>query len=286
MKKIMADDKIFQDSASPIQLMRIEQVEETPLHSHDFGELVVITGGNGIHFTRQHNWPISTGDAFVINRKQTHGYRDTKNLNLVNLLYKPEQLNLPVHDLQSLPGYLALFTLEPGWRTRHQFKSRLTLSAHHLTRVENYINNLEDELKACVPGFRPAAHAIFIQIIVYLSRCYAHAAAPTPRELYRLASAISFLENNYDKKIYLQKVAGIAHMSVRNFQRVFYDAMGATPIAYLIRQRILHAAELLNQKNLSITEIGFQVGFQDSNYFARQFRGIMGRSPREYRENL
>lgn len=287
MNSILSREEFFPNNSYPVYLMRVETHSDSgtnTLHAHEFVELVVITGGSGLHLTEQENWPISTGDVFVINRQQAHTYKDTKNLSLVNIIYEPERMNLPLRDLQALPGYIVLFTLEPGWRQRHQFKSRLTLSARELACVENYINNLEDELKTRVPGFRPTAHALFVQLIVYLSRCYAHARAPIPRELYRIASAISFLENNYDKEIYLDKAASIAHMSVRNFQRVFQEAMGASPMAYLNRQRILRAAELLKQKDMTVTEIGFQVGFQDSNFFARQFRKIMGTSPRIYRQ--
>jgi len=41
--------------------------------------------------------------------------------------------------------------------------------------------------------------------------------------------------------------------------------------------------ELLRSTDLSITEIAMEVGFSDSNYFARQFRRALGESPRSFR---
>jgi len=62
--------------------------------------------------------------------------------------------------------------------------------------------------------------------------------------------------------------------------------MGDSPIDYLIRLRILQAANLLRKEELNITEVAYRVGFQDSNYFARQFHRIMGTTPSIYRRQM
>ena len=66
--------------------------------------------------------------------------------------------------------------------------------------------------------------------------------------------------------------------------RVFRKATGQTPIEYLVRLRIQKSTELLRNTDFSITEIALQVGFNDSNYFTRQFRNSLGESPRSYRQ--
>ena len=71
-------------------------------------------------------------------------------------------------------------------------------------------------------------------------------------------------------------------MSQRSFMRAFQAAMGSSPVAHLIRLRLNRAATLLRHNDESITDIAFRVGFSDSNYFTRQFRNVMGVSPREY----
>jgi AraC-like DNA-binding protein len=55
-------------------------------------------------------------------------------------------------------------------------------------------------------------------------------------------------------------------------------------VEYHIRLKIRRACRLLKQTDLNITEIAFRSGFEDSNYFARQFRKIMGVSPSLYRK--
>jgi AraC family L-rhamnose operon transcriptional activator RhaR/AraC family L-rhamnose operon regulatory protein RhaS len=91
------------------------------------------------------------------------------------------------------------------------------------------------------------------------------------------------LESNHDKPINLDDLAGIAQTSRRSFLRLFKAATGTSPIAHLIELRVQRAASLLRRTNSGITDIAFRVGFEDSNYFARQFRRIMKVSPSEYR---
>lgn len=93
-----------------------------------------------------------------------------------------------------------------------------------------------------------------------------------------------YIEGNYNNTITVNELAQYANMSVRNFSRVFQKAYGLSPSAYVIRLRINHAFELLQDPWLSISEVAWACGFQDSNYFTRQFKAVSGCSPREYRK--
>ena len=75
-------------------------------------------------------------------------------------------------------------------------------------------------------------------------------------------------------------------MSKGNLIRVFRNATGQTPIEYLIDIRIQHATDLLSKTNLPISEIAYQVGFSDSNYFSRHFNDKLKTTPTNYRLNF
>ncbi|MFW5870422.1 MAG: helix-turn-helix domain-containing protein, partial [Candidatus Sumerlaeota bacterium] len=176
-------------------------------------------------------------------------------------------------------------TLEPAYREHHGFSSRLRLSTAQLARVLGLVENLEDELSRRDAGFRFLATAAYMRLIGYVARCYDEQPEAASLRLLQIAQAIGHLEANYAAPINLESLARMAHMSVRNFQRVFHDCVGDSPIRYLIRTRVLKAAEQLRQSGLSISEIAFRVGFDDNNYFARQFRQVMGCSPKAYRKS-
>lgn len=81
-------------------------------------------------------------------------------------------------------------------------------------------------------------------------------------------------------------VAGLAQragMAPDHFSRVFGEIMGARPQAFVVRNRINRAQQLLLETHLQVGEIAQLLGFRDVFYFSRQFRGRCGVSPSHYR---
>lgn len=274
----------FHPDGFPLMVARREPQEPFGLHGHaDFSEVVVVTGGRGLHRIEGEEWPLSAGDVFVVKGEEAHEYCNLADLSLINLLYQPERLKWDLGDLLTLPGYHALFTLEPQWRRRHQFNSRLHLTPAEVGHALGLIDGLDAELTARAAGFGFMATALFMQLIGYVSRAYGRSRSPDSQALLRIASAISHLETHYAGEIELDDLADMAHMSKRSFLRTFQAATGQSPIAYLIQIRVNRAADRLRATADSITDVAFAVGFQDSNYFTRQFRQQMGVSPRDYR---
>lgn len=274
----------FHPDGFPIAIERRDPQEPFGLHAHEFFELVIITGGRGLHLTGTDSWTLSAGDVFVLGGARPHDYRNMEELRLINVLFDLDKLQMKTADLHKLPGYHVLFTLEPAWRERHQFKSRLHLSPKDLGIVSGLIDQLDQELKERQTGFGFMAISVFMQLIGFLSRCYGQTQNPDSRALLRLAETITHLESRYPTEITLEELANIAHMSKRSFIRTFEAAMGMPPITYLIHLRIQHAARLLLQSDENITTIAIQTGFNDSNYFSRQFRKVTGLSPRAFRQ--
>lgn len=269
--------------AFPLSVERRDPQPAFPPHKHEFSEVVIVISGSGLHVTGRESWRLSAGDVFVIGGSRVHEYRELQKLSLINILFDPEKLRMQLADLPSVPGYHALFTLEPAWRKRNQFNSRLRLSPGELAAVLGFVEPLEKELRTRLPGFGFQSMALFMQMVCYLSRCYSRFKSPDSRALLRSAEAIAHLESNFAEPLNLDRLAEIAHMSKRSFIRSFQAATGNSPIAYLIELRVRHAAGLLRQTDASVTEIAFKVGFNDSNYFTRQFRNLTGLTPRGYR---
>ena len=110
----------FHEDGFPVSVARRDPQEPFGLHAHEFSEIVIVTGGKGLHVTGEDSYELRTGDTFVIGGSRPHDYLDMKRLSLVNILFDPADLPMGLGDLPSLPGYHALFTLEPAWRKRHQ----------------------------------------------------------------------------------------------------------------------------------------------------------------------
>ncbi|QDS94994.1 HTH-type transcriptional activator RhaR [Roseimaritima multifibrata] len=273
----------FHPDGFPIAVERRDPQEPFGLHSHEFSEIVIITGGKGVHITGEDTYELTAGDTFVIGGDRPHDYLNMDRLSLINVLFDSAQLPLAFSDLHSLPGYHTLFTLEPAWRKRHMFSSRLQLAPVELAEAIRLVDQLEGELDQRGPGFGVMATTTWLQLATFLARCYNQSRNPQSKSLLRIAEAIAHIERHYTDPISLKELIEISGMSRRNFIRTFEATMGAPPIKYLIRRRIQRACQLLQQSDQSITQIALTVGFGDSNYFSRQFRLLNGTSPREYR---
>ena len=106
--------------------------EDCPLHNHDYTELVIVLSGKGLHLTETVNYPINTGDIFVIHKNQHHGYQNTNNLTIAIILFRYDDFFKDNDDFESIPKFRTLslqdFSRIPFSRNQvifqHQFGSR------------------------------------------------------------------------------------------------------------------------------------------------------------------
>ena len=90
------------------------------------------------------------------------------------------------------------------------------------------------------------------------------------------------LGNHSAEPLTLGQMAQMAGMSVPHFSARFKAAFGISPMACLIRHRMLHAAHLLTDRHATIAETARQVGYDDPFHFSRMFRRHFGESPRTF----
>ena len=101
-----------------------------------------------------------------------------------------------------------------------------------------------------------------------------------------IARARSFIEDHSDDELSLTAVAQVVNMSATYFSEKFKEATGINFVEYVARTRIEKARNLLQNPNLRISEIAFEVGFQSLSQFNRAFKQVVGEAPRDYRTKL
>jgi len=270
----------------PVKIVRREPQIPYPLHTHSFAELVIILSGTGHHRVAGQLLPIAAGDVFVILGNRAHGYEDLHNLYLVNLFFEPALLESLTYDLSRLPGFHALFTLEPQWRGDGDISAHLKLDSSQLDKAMGLVQRIENEIDCGEDGYRYMSIVHFRRLVGELSRCYSGAQHPGARRLTRIGAAIGYLEQHLDEPVTLEELTELSDLSASTLNRAFRRAVGLPPLAYHLRLRIRRAGDLLRTTDLSVTELAGQTGFDDANYFARQFRNTMGMSPSAYRKGF
>lgn len=280
-------EEVFPFPEFPLSVTYADPQSPHCLHTHHgFAELVLIYRGRGSHFTESDSHVVAAGDVFLVTGEQAHGYRDVDNLCLVNVMFDSKLVSARLPQIRKLPGYHALFLLEPRYRRQHNFDSRLRLNPNELARALTHVDGLVEEILDRAPGYEFMALAILMQLLGFLCRCYPKAHNPASHALVRIGTVLSHIETNYGEDITLDMLCEISQMPRRSFFRIFREATGVSPVEYLIRTRLSRACELLRLTRMSVTDIALATGFSDSNYFARQFRETLHTSPSEYRRDV
>lgn len=108
--------------------------------------------------------------------------------------------------------------------------------------------------------------------------------APSLRQRQRIVDVALWIDVHLEAHLDLKITAGLAGMSLSHFLRVFTEVTGVTPHQYLIRCRLRHAARMLLDTTRSITDIAFDVGFNDLSNFIKAFHRASGVSPSHFRK--
>lgn len=101
-----------------------------------------------------------------------------------------------------------------------------------------------------------------------------------PRLLWPL---VKYVHSNYKENLSLKELSYRFDVSIPYISRMFKTHVGMGFVQYLHRLRIERASNMLLTTDMTITEIAFDVGFDNSRTFARVFRELKGKSAREYR---
>ena len=255
-------------------------------HTHDFSELIIITGGGGEHWINGATYQVAAGDIFLIQGNTEHYFEKRHKLDMYNIMFDDSYLKDHLHSLRSLSGFNAFFLFEPTYRRSHKFKSRLHIGPETMRPLKTELQRMVEETKDGRPGSDLILLAKALEIFVFISREYSSIKNPMARSLCRLGELISLLENRYKEHWTIEKISRIAAMAPSTLLPVFRKVTGYSPIDYLLHVRLAKAAELLLKTELTISEIALECGFTDSNYFSRQFRKHCNSSPRDYRKDL
>jgi AraC family L-rhamnose operon transcriptional activator RhaR len=237
-------------------------------HRHEFGELVLVWQGHGLHTVNDRRYLITAGDLFYLDATDRHRYDATHELQLHNIIYAPERLQLGVDWAQLLPPQPA------PWRVNDV----------GLAAAQIIIEQMEQE--AAAPTWQSALwqESLFLQLILCLQRHRYRVDSPdgvVSAPLDRLMMALSrSTETPFD----LRACCEHYQLNERLLRQQFRATTGLSVSRYLNRRRLYHAQNLLSGTHLRISDIALQCGFEDSNYFSYVFHKEFGQSPRHWRQ--
>lgn len=259
---------------------------ERQFSDHEFSELALITAGTARHLVEHESHPIVRGDVLCLHPGFFHAYEDAGSMSLVNVIFDLRHLEYPSFNCRRSRLFNRIFPLDPTRLTAAAVASPiLHVDDATLKALLDDVHALDRELPDRRPGNYFCSMALFFRLIARLLQ--GRPADDEENDLPELFHHLrDFLQVHYAEPLDPGQLAIRFGMSKRSFYRHFHEAFGQSPVEYLLALRLERATELLSRSNLGVAEVAQAIGFDDQNYFGRQFRRRFGVSPRAFRREM
>jgi transcriptional regulator GlxA family with amidase domain len=96
----------------------------------------------------------------------------------------------------------------------------------------------------------------------------------------------TWVAEHLDEDLSVERLAGHAHMSVRNFARVFRQQVGWTPGRFVERLRVEAARRRLEESGVGLDQVAHECGFGSADSMRRSFLRVLMVAPADYRRRF
>ena len=262
-------------------------------HWHEEMEINLVKSGSAEFTIGDEKVVLTEGQAIALNCNVFHAIRSVSGDDcvLISLLFHPHIL-FKDHTTSSATGYMD--PIIKGTKYRYVVFDRKDMWGRS---AMSYLNDIFDANFSQEFGYELITKAYLCQLWVHFLKKYNNnttlytPAKNTPPayslDESRIKDAISYIQQHYAEPITLDDIAGSIHVSKSECCRCFKRAVDLTPFEYLMRYRILQAADKILQhdrETTSISELASSVGFNNTSYFNKLFKKYFDCTPTEYRK--
>lgn len=259
------------------------------MHSHDFYEINFVLKGTGRHYIENQFCDIQRGCVFVIPPNIQHGYIQQEPLDVYHILLSCTFMQHYAFELKNLPGYSILFEIEPYLRGTYQGSLFLKLNESEMNELENKLNTLLAVCNEDYNGSGVMKNALSLIIIALL--CKHISERNKNSRLYvkknhqqAIVMCLEFIHTQYSKKISIDTLSKICHLSRSTLLRNFKMMCKCSPIHYLNNYRIKKAKELMLTTDWDLSNVAISCGFYDQSHFTKTFRQIENMTPSQFKK--
>ncbi|WP_052339659.1 AraC family transcriptional regulator [Gorillibacterium massiliense] len=264
-------------------------------HSNPYFELMMVTEGPVYLKTDSDTLELASGDCFLLLPWERHTAwkrsHEQSGFFWVQFSVTPELIPASLKDLAAVASDQRLETSKQELRIAGDESEFLVLPRHYhpVRRYEllNLFENLHQESGRPHGYFHFRCTLLLGQILHLLAedllnREYGSLSAPAAYGTYR--QLVNYLNESYSNPISRKSLEDLLNRKYEYLCQIFKKYAGMSILSYVHRLRIQRAQYLLRSSGQEIKEIAESVGFEDSYYFSRLFKRIVGASPTDYRK--
>lgn len=240
-------------------------------HYHNHYEIYYLLSGKRKYFIENKIFELSKGDIILIPKDTLHKTVVHDNSHHQRLLVSFNDNMVPLQHQEEIESCFKRYYYHPPETITHQID-------HLFHKIEKEYNNNDKFSEFILKGN-------LIELFAFLIRNNDKftLTQPIDETNHFIQSVAQYLCQNFDHHITLISTAKKYNISPEHLSRQFKKNTGYNFNEYLNLVRIQNAEKLLKNKEMSMAEVAFCCGFNDSNYFSTVFKKVVGMSPKKYR---
>ncbi len=257
MKELVVENKPFTISCG------IQHNLSPTMHFHTHIEIIYILSGESYATADRKSYKLNKGDMFLAFPNQIHHYKTLAEGEHIVLMFSPSIL----FELENI-----LFNNVPKTNAIYNVPDNLhDLFVNLLQRDIEYENTLK-------VGILNTILATVLPVLTLKPRIKTNNTT--------LQEVLNFCYLNFANDITLDSIADALHISKFHISRLLNKKLGMNFNTYINNLRINHACDMLEDTEISISNISEEVGFGSIRSFNRVFKDIMDKTPLEYRNQF
>lgn len=262
-----------------IDAVRAKEIEAAPdePHIHDFEELIVGMTGKLDHFVDFKSNTVHAPLVSFIAKGKAH-----------RIVTKLQNGNFDMWVLRFKSEFIAetIFQLYDSF---HNNANQVLQTGACFNRLSTICEIIDQEMKQSTPDLSIVRHllsTLFIMIESERKKLSENEGSNDSIQNETFINFLKILEDNFRRPLGVEFYAEKLFMSSRNLNLICQKIMNQSVSEIIETRKLTEAKNLLASTNKSISEIGFELGYNEKSYFSNVFKKKSGQTPTEFREEM
>lgn len=272
----------YNNSTESFHIQKLEEAYEAKKpHTHEYFQIYYIAKGSLTHYIGDKSSKLHQSDMFIIPPGIVHYISPEPNTVFYSFSFMPDFFG----DINQKHKLVSLFIF--NLLAEKDVLPKVSIGSEDVFFIESIMERMLNEFNCKNFGFSEIIYSCAVLLVSALARNYFE--KNTLPEYFEnskqfVMHCIEYIENNFTEKITLDEISKRSAMSKNSFCELFYKLTGYSFNAYLNICRIKKATEYIKD-GYKITAIYGLCGYTDFSTFYRNFKKIMGISPKEFKRN-
>jgi len=246
-------------------------------HKHDFYLVVLITEGSGWHEVDFVRYTIEKGSVFMLQPGQMHYWELSSDIDGFVFFHSKTFFDevYTTFKINNFPFFNSFYS-----------NAEFSVSNDKLDRLAVLMKELITETQLPAYFSKQKIHALLNLVYIEFSRGFIQE-NNTIQSAYlnKLLTFENAIELNYKSVKSVQFYANKLNISSKHLNRIVKESLNKTSSDLIAERVILEAKRMLIQMKFNVTQIGYELGYQDKSYFVRFFKKQTGETPMNFLNN-